>query len=71
MSVRISGLLPVPRSFGGALISLWCLSMSLGSIEARYNALVGRPSGGASLWGFSILMFGWEVAAVFLVAVGG
>ena len=61
----------MPRSFGGALIFLWCLSISLGSIEARDTAFVGRTAGGASLWGFRILMFGWEVAAVFLVDVGG
>ena len=59
------------RGNSWVLISMGSLSMRLRSFGAREDALVGRPVGGGSLWGFRVSSFGWEVAAAFFVAVGG
>ena len=58
------------QDFSWVLISVRYVYMSLGSIGSGETALVGRPAGREPLWGFCVLVFVWEVAAVFFV-VGG
>ena len=71
VTVRGSGLSFVIGVFVGAMISVWYSSVRMGSLRTGETALVGQPTGGASLWGLRVLVFGWEMAVVFSAAVGG
>ena len=63
----------VVHALGDSWVMIYVGSSSvwLSSFGERGTALVVRPVGGVSLWGFQVSTFGWEVEAVFFAAVEG